>query len=103
MIETIELFAGVGGFRVGLERANTKKNDPFKVIWSNQWEPSTRIQHASEVYKAEFGIKNHSSEDIAKVIEQDFNSIPIHFCSSDNSSYSSYSNRVCEFVLRALT
>ena len=78
MIKTIELFAGVGGFRIGLERANTKKNDPFKVIWSNQWEPSTRIQHASEVYKAEFGIKNHSSEDIAKVIEQDFNSIPIH-------------------------
>ena len=78
MIETIELFAGVGGFRVGLERANTKKNDPFKVVWSNQWEPSTRIQHASEVYKARFGIKNHSSEDIAKVIEQDFGSIPKH-------------------------
>ena len=71
MIKTIELFAGVGGFRVGLERANKKENDPFKVIWSNQWEPSTKIQHASVVYEKKWGKKNHSSEDIAEVIKQD--------------------------------
>jgi len=78
MIKTIELFAGVGGFRLGLETAKTKGKNAFKIVWSNQWEPSTRIQHASDVYKARFGIKNHSSDDIAKVIEQDFDSIPNH-------------------------
>ncbi len=57
-----ELFAGVGGFRLGLE--NTEK---FKVIWSNQWEPSTKKQHASLVYEARFGAKNHSNVNIEEV------------------------------------
>ena len=78
MINTIELFAGVGGFRLGLESANAMKNDAFTVVWSNQWEPSTKIQHASDVYEARFGKENHSSEDIAKVIDEDFSSIPNH-------------------------
>ena len=78
MIKTIELFAGVGGFRLGLEAVNSKKNEAFRVIWSNQWEPSTKIQHASQVYEAQFGKENHSSEDIAKVIENDVKSIPNH-------------------------
>ena len=78
MIKTIELFAGVGGFRLGLEENNIDGNEAFKVVWSNQWEPSTKIQHASMVYEAKWGKKNHSSEDIAKVIENDFDSIPDH-------------------------
>jgi DNA (cytosine-5)-methyltransferase 1 len=78
VIKTIELFAGVGGFRLGLEAVNNKKNEAFKVVWSNQWEPSTKIQHASEVYQARFGKDNHSSEDIAKVVDKDFASIPNH-------------------------
>jgi DNA (cytosine-5)-methyltransferase 1 len=78
MIKTIELFAGVGGFRLGLEATNTKDNEAFRVVWSNQWEPSTTIQHASQVYEAQFGKENHSSEDIAKVIENDVKSIPNH-------------------------
>ena len=56
-----ELFAGVGGFRIGLARAG------WKTIYSNQWEPSTKAQHASEVYVARFGPEGHSNEDIAKV------------------------------------
>jgi len=78
MIKTIELFAGVGGFRLGLEENNIDGNEAFKVVWSNQWEPSTKIQHASMVYEAKWGKKNHSSEDIAKVIENDFDTIPDH-------------------------
>ena len=78
MIKTIELFAGVGGFRLGLEASNSKDNEAFKVVWSNQWEPSTKIQHASDVYEARFGKERHSSEDIAKVIDEDFSSIPNH-------------------------
>jgi len=73
-IRTIELFAGVGGFRIGLEKASTK-NKKFEISWSNQWEPSTKTQHASDVYCARFGFQNHSNEDIAKV---DVNDIPDH-------------------------
>jgi DNA (cytosine-5)-methyltransferase 1 len=56
-----ELFAGVGGFRLGLSRAG------FSTVFSNQWEPSTKVQHASRVYVARFGDRGHSNVDIAKV------------------------------------
>lgn len=56
-----ELFAGVGGFRLGLSAAG------FKTIFSNQWEPSTKTQHASDVYVARFGDEGHSNVDIATV------------------------------------
>ncbi len=62
-IEVIELFAGVGGFRVGLERASKK----FKIVWSNQWEPSTKTQAASEIYEKRFGAKGHCNKDISEV------------------------------------
>ncbi len=61
-LKVIELFAGVGGFRLGLENTGH-----FEVIWSNQWEPGTKTQHASAVYEARFGADNHSNEDIAEV------------------------------------
>ena len=58
-IKVVELFAGVGGFRIGLEKAS----DRYKVIWSNQWEPSKKSQVASEIYKKRFGEENHSNKD----------------------------------------
>lgn len=63
VIRVIELFAGVGGFRVGLERASSR----FRTVWSNQWEPSTKRQDASDVYRQRFGPEGHSNEDIATV------------------------------------
>ena len=62
-IRVVELFAGVGGFRIGLERASKH----YKTIWSNQWEPSTKRQDASMVYCHRFGEQGHSNEDIATV------------------------------------
>lgn len=62
-IRIVELFAGVGGFRIGLERAS----EHYKTIWSNQWEPSTKRQDASMVYCNRFGEEGHSNEDIATV------------------------------------
>jgi len=70
-IKVIELFAGVGGFRVALENTGD-----YEVVWSNQWEPSTKIQHASDIYVKQFGSTDHSNEDISKVDESslpDFN------------------------------
>jgi len=78
MLKTIELFAGVGGFRLGLEKVRIDSNPAFDIVWSNQWEPSTKTQHASNVYSARFGDESHSNEDIAKVIEEDFKTIPNH-------------------------
>lgn len=62
-IRVVELFAGVGGFRVGMERASSS----YKVVWSNQWEPSTKRQDASLIYCRRFGSDGHSNEDISAV------------------------------------
>ncbi|QVK18431.1 DNA (cytosine-5-)-methyltransferase [Mycoplasmatota bacterium] len=65
----IELFAGVGGFRLGLEK------NGWKTLWANQWEPATKAQHAYEVYISNFGHENVINEDINKV---DKSLIPDH-------------------------
>lgn len=70
-IRVVELFAGVGGFRIGLEGAS----DAFQTIWSNQWEPSTKHQDASIVYRARFGTNGHYNLDINTVKTED---IPNH-------------------------
>ena len=49
----VELFAGVGGFRIGLE--DVLNGDAFKVVWSNQYEPGSAKQWASRVYEYAFG------------------------------------------------
>lgn len=74
-LRVVELFAGVGGFRIGLEGYGRKKLKGYKTVWNNQWEPSTKKQHASEVYVERFGTNGHSNEDIAKVPTKD---IPDH-------------------------
>lgn len=83
-IKVAELFAGVGGFRLGLEGWNgmsassyysEKIKSNYTTVWSNQWEPSTKVQHASLVYESRFGKDSHSNEDIATV---DISSIPDH-------------------------
>lgn len=73
-LSVAELFAGAGGFRKGLEKASSKSTG-FKVIWSNQWEPTTKVQYASDIYIKRFGSKNHSNQDIAEVSIDD---IPDH-------------------------
>jgi DNA (cytosine-5)-methyltransferase 1 len=76
-IRTIELFAGVGGFRIGLASASNK-DIKFEVVWSSQWEPGAKAQHASDIYKKWYGEDNHSCEDIEVVVKNKFNSIPDH-------------------------
>ena len=64
-IRVVELFAGVGGLRVGLERAS----DRFKTVWANQWEPGRKDQFAFNCYNKHFGNTGsiNVNEDIAKV------------------------------------
>lgn len=59
-----ELFAGVGGFRLGLEKSSQEWN----TIWANQWEPGKKVQHAFDCYCSHFGNNdNHVNIDIAQV------------------------------------
>ncbi|QOS39629.1 DNA (cytosine-5-)-methyltransferase [Treponema rectale] len=78
----IELFAGVGGFRVGLnkiehidENGQAIENGNFKFVWANQWEPSTRTQHAFDCYNLRFPEDFNCNNDISKV---DKKKIPDH-------------------------
>lgn len=80
-----ELFAGVGGFRCGLNYINTieaaKKPEKWKTVWFSQWEPGKKNQWAHDCYVNRFGKafdkKGHDTTnmDIAEVIKKD---IPDH-------------------------
>lgn len=75
----IELFAGVGGFRIGLNEVTftnnkVKENNNYKFLWANQWEPATKVQPAFECYQTRFGGLN-SNIDISLV---DKTAIPSH-------------------------
>ena len=58
-----ELFAGVGGFRLGLERAGN-----WDTVFANQWEPKFKTQFAYDCYITNFGDKHNCTNiDIAEV------------------------------------
>ena len=76
----IELFAGVGGFRCGLNHVTLKndkvtENGNWKFLWANQWEPATKSQEAYECYAKRFGSDSVSNVDIFEVDKHD---IPDH-------------------------
>lgn len=67
-----ELFAGVGGFRLGLEKASKE----WKTVWFSQWEPGKTKQWAHECYVSHWGdIDENTGKDIAQVDKKD---IPDH-------------------------
>lgn len=87
-MRVVELFAGVGGFRLGLEgwqgksatsgykrQLRKKGEDAYTVVWSNQWEPSTKRQHANEVYTSRWQHAAHNGSDLCTVPTED---IPEH-------------------------
>jgi DNA (cytosine-5)-methyltransferase 1 len=59
----VELFAGVGGFRLGLEAAG------WEVVWANQWEPSTKSQPAFDCYVRQFKTGTHVNKSITAVMD----------------------------------
>lgn len=76
----VELFAGVGGFRCGLNKVElkndkVKENGNWKFVWANQWEPSTKTQDAFDCYSKRFGSEDVSNVDIFEVNKKE---IPNH-------------------------
>lgn len=71
VIKVIELFAGVGGFRLGLE-----ENPNFEVVWGNQWEPSKKAQDAFQCYAEHFkGKGEHVNKDVATITKKEIENI----------------------------
>ncbi|NSM32016.1 DNA (cytosine-5-)-methyltransferase [Enterococcus faecalis] len=68
-LNVLELFAGVGGFRVGLEHSNA---DLFKTKWANQWEPSRKSQDAFEVYNYRFPNSENINRNIEEISNEEF-------------------------------
>ncbi|SKC67901.1 DNA (cytosine-5)-methyltransferase 1 [[Eubacterium] yurii] len=62
-IKIVEMFAGVGGFHLGLSRASKQ----YEVVWANQFEPSKKNQFAFNIYKKNFPETPISNEDITKL------------------------------------
>ncbi|WP_409200030.1 DNA (cytosine-5-)-methyltransferase [Methanobrevibacter sp. DSM 116169] len=79
--KVVELFAGVGGFRCGLNQVKLENNQVIEennwdFVWANQWEPSTKTQPAFECYIERFGeSETHINEDIGTI---DKETIPNH-------------------------
>lgn len=72
-----ELFAGVGGFRLGFDRLGSG----WETTWFSQWEPGAKTQWAHDCYIQHFGdsldLNNefHTGEDISTMDKQ---AIPDH-------------------------
>ena len=72
-----ELFAGVGGFRLGFDRLESG----WETTWFSQWEPGARTQWAHACYVQHFGDSSdlnnefHTGEDISTMNKQ---AIPNH-------------------------
>lgn len=72
-----ELFAGVGGFRLGFDRLESG----WKTTWFSQWEPGAKTQWAHDCYVQHFGdspdLKGefHTGEDISQMVKEN---IPDH-------------------------
>ena len=78
-LSVAELFAGVGGFRIGFENTNDSRGEQvFEVVWSNQWEPSTKKQHASEVYVARWEMEVATDDEFVFVSRNNSNDVHVN-------------------------
>ncbi|MCD8884870.1 DNA (cytosine-5-)-methyltransferase [Mammaliicoccus sciuri] len=71
-MKVLELFAGVGGFRVGLEKSSSTI---FKTKWANQWEPSRKSQDAFEVYDYHYPNSQNFNINIEDITDDEFSNM----------------------------
>ena len=69
MMKIFSMFDGVGGFIVGLENSS---KEIFKTLYSNQYEPSRKIQDAYEVGLYRFPNMEHIGTDVALIPNEKF-------------------------------
>lgn len=69
MMKIFSMFDGVGGFIVGLENSN---KEAFQTLYSNQYEPSRKIQDAYEVGLYRFPNMEHIGTDVALISNEKF-------------------------------
>lgn len=67
-----ELFAGVGGFRVGFERFS---REDFETVFFNQWEPAYKTQFAYDCYVHNFGLDD-INENVRQYTNCDIHQVP---------------------------
>ena len=98
-----ELFAGVGGFRCGLNHIDSLDNkvedEKWKTVWFSQWEPAEKnTQYAHDCYVYRFGTNldlegndttNWNIEEVDKAAIPDFNLLVGGFPCQDYSVASS--------------
>ena len=65
-IKVVELFAGVGGFRLGLEKTNN-----YDIVWMEAFKKHAREQDAKVLY-AGVGIGNIDQEKAPIYLNQDY-------------------------------
>ena len=74
----VELFAGVGGFRLGLDRLKSG----WETVWFSQWEPGAKTQWAYNCYVRHFGKSKDLNGDETTsgidIAEVDKSAIPDH-------------------------
>ena len=68
-MKIFSMFDGVGGFIVGLENSS---KEIFKTLYSNQYEPSRKIQDAYEVGLYRFPNMEHIGTDVALIPNEKF-------------------------------
>lgn len=71
-IRVVELFAGVGGLRLGLEDAS----DRFRTVWADQWEPGKKNQFAFDCYDRHF--RDTGSINVNEDIDKVWQEVPEH-------------------------
>lgn len=74
-LNVLELFAGVGGFRLGLEAVDSEF---YKTVMANQWEPSKKRQDAFNVYNKQFPDSLNLNIPIQDIDDTYFKDTPIH-------------------------
>jgi DNA (cytosine-5)-methyltransferase 1 len=75
-LRVVELFAGVGGFHLGLAGISSRRwrrvNQGFEIVWANQWEPpgSELRQFAFNCYRKRFGKRKNPDIFVNRNIEE---------------------------------